>query len=107
MERAIRETERRRKIQGEYNLEHGITPETIQKEIREFLPELQRDKTAKKQRAMTHEKAKNLSDRELADLIHKREAEMFELAKNLKFEQAAKIRDELKELRKQLVGVTS
>jgi len=106
MQHAINETERRRKIQIESNKERGITPETIRKEIREFMPEIERKSTPKKQRAV-QQKTKDMSDKELAKLIKKLEAEMFGAAKELQFEKAARLRDEIKGLRKELIGVKS
>ncbi len=97
MERALEETARRRRIQLEYNERHGITPETIKKAIKEFMPELGREKRTKAKRS------ERLSLKELADLIKELEAEMFAAAKRLEFERAAKLRDEIQELRKGLL----
>lgn len=103
MERAIAETQRRRKLQLEYNKKHGITPETVKKALREFMPELAREskeKRAKKKLAVKTPAA-------LADLIKELEQEMYAAAKRLEFEKAARLRDEIKELRQELIGVTS
>lgn len=105
MKRALEETHRRRRIQIEYNEKHGITPETIKKAIKEFMPELQREEKDKKRTLKT--KAERLSPKQLADVIKELEQEMFAAAKKLEFERAAKIRDEIKELRKELVGFVS
>lgn len=101
MERAIAETQRRRKLQLEYNEKHGITPETVKKAIKEFMPELTRESTTKEKRA----KKKPMTPAELADLIKELEQEMYAAAKRLEFERAAQLRDEIKELRQELIGI--
>jgi len=106
MARALRETERRRRIQLEYNKKHGITPETVRKAVREFMPELREQKPAKIPRKRRLE-VEALRPEQLAKLIRELEAEMFEAAKNLEFERAAQIRDEIKELRRELTGIPS
>lgn len=93
MERAITETNRRRKLQTAYNLQHGITPRTIRKKIEsivdhELKPEVTRD----------FSELETLED--IAGYIKQREIEMKEAARNLEFEKAAVIRDEVSELRK-------
>jgi excinuclease ABC subunit B len=93
MERAIAETNRRRKLQREYNERHGITPETIRKAIRTGLEvEFQARRMA--QQALTHD-AKEYDRQELIAILEK---EMLEAAERLEFEQAAKLRDQIKEL---------
>ncbi len=104
MKRALRETERRRRIQIEYNEKHGITPETIRKAIKEFMPELQRDKKTKDKTEALKRRAGGLAPKQVADLIKQLEEEMFAAAKKLEFEKAAKLRDEIKELRQELMG---
>ena len=106
MKYAIDETKRRRDIQIEFNKERGIEPTTIRKEIKEFMPEIERKKSPKAKKAVKN-RAKNLSDKELADLIKKMEKDMYAAAKDLQFEKAAKLRDEIKILRKDLIGVKS
>lgn len=101
MERAIAETQRRRKLQLEYNEKHGITPETVKKAIKEFMPELARESTEKQSKKKLVVK----TPAELAELIKELEQEMFTAAKHLEFEKAAKLRDEIKELRQELVGI--
>ncbi|MHC5076362.1 MAG: helicase-related protein, partial [Planctomycetota bacterium] len=94
MQNAIDETNRRRKIQLQYNKEHNITPETIRKEIRKSLTEqIKARKTARQ--------AVQFSDEEFekAELAVQIEKEMFEAAENLDFERAAFLRDQLKELK--------
>jgi excinuclease ABC subunit B len=116
MRRAIAETERRRRIQLEYNRKHGITPETVKKAVQEFMPELRQERAEAEapQRARTtrpklklKEPAEALSPKEIVQLIKQLEAEMHEAAKQLEFERAAELRDEIKELRQQLIGISS
>lgn len=91
MERAIEETVRRREKQMQYNAQHGITPTTIQKDVREIL-EISTHADDKKPR-------KRLSDRERQEIIAKLTAEMRAAAKLLEFEHAAMLRDKIKELK--------
>ncbi|MHC4293309.1 MAG: excinuclease ABC subunit UvrB [Planctomycetota bacterium] len=94
MQNAIDETNRRRKIQLQYNKEHNITPETIKKEIRKSLTEqIKARKTARQAVRFSDEEFEKV---ELAAQIEK---EMFEAAKNLDFERATFLRDQLKELK--------
>ena len=90
MEIAINETARRRKIQEEYNKEHGIVPKTIIKEIRDLISN--EDEVTKKD-----EKGK-LSKKEKVDLIDKLTKEMNSAARNLDFERAMELRDIIFEL---------
>jgi excinuclease ABC subunit B len=104
MRAAIRETDRRRKIQLAYNREHGITPETVQKgisDLTDFLAMESRAAPARRRRAQRD----GLEIRGPADLeriIVELEEEMLAAAEELRFEEAARIRDELKELRRDL-----
>lgn len=88
MEKAIKETERRRKIQEEYNKEHSITPKTIIKEIREVVTNQQEEP-----------KEIKMSKQDKQNLIVKIEAEMKEAAKIMDFERAMELRDILFELK--------
>ena len=92
MERAISETVRRRQIQEQYNKEHGITPKTIKKGVREVLEITSKEKLDKRSR-------KRMSKREKDALIQKLTAEMKEAAKLLEFEHAAYLRDKINELK--------
>lgn len=93
MERAISETYRRREIQQRYNREHGITPKTIQKEIREVLEISTRENT-------TTKSGRRLTPKEKEALIAKMTADMRNAAKLLEFEHAAFLRDEIIKLQK-------
>jgi len=92
MRKAISETNRRRKIQNEYNKAHGITPKTIVKDIRAPI-----EITSKKE-AEKLEKAKNLSADQKKKLIDKLTADMKRAAKDLDFETAAMLRDKIRRL---------
>jgi excinuclease ABC subunit B len=94
MHRAIDETDRRRELQLAYNEEHGITPETIIKEIRSSLQDMVKShKVAAEAISITEDQL----DR--AELITMLEKEMLEAAEALEFEQAARLRDRIKELK--------
>ncbi len=104
MRTAIRETDRRREIQLAYNREHGITPETVQKgisEISDFLAMESRAAPARRRRR--RDDGRPISEpAQLEKLIVELEEEMLAAAEELRFEEAARIRDELKELRRDL-----
>jgi excinuclease ABC subunit B len=94
MQRAIDETDRRRKIQLKYNQDHNITPETIQKEIRRGLMEqVKARKVAREAVRFGH------TEYEKVELVTQIEKEMLEAAKVLDFERAAFLRDQLRELK--------
>lgn len=95
---AIKETERRRRIQMAYNEKHGITPKTVKKKMTSLFTEIekQREKTAKKNLELEAKAEK----RPLDVIIKEKEKQMRDAAKHLEFELAALLRDELKELRK-------
>ena len=92
MKEAIEETSRRRSIQEKYNKEHGIIPQTINKQIREVVSNV--DTESKKSN-------KKLSKKELEKNMELIEQEMREAAKNLDFERAMELRDILFEMRSQ------
>jgi len=100
MRRAIEETNRRRKIQMSYNQEHGITPQGIKKAIKGITDQL---KVVAESRAQ-YTVATGIPKDEIARLIKSLEYQMKAAAKNLEFEKAALIRDQILELRKELVG---
>jgi excinuclease ABC subunit B len=97
MERAINETERRRKLQMEFNEKHGITPTTIRKALQKELVEGEKYQSTSGVMAI----AEDASAREIKDIIIDLEADMHLAAKNLEFERAAELRDRIKELREE------
>jgi excinuclease ABC subunit B len=113
MERAIGETKRRREMQVAYNLEHGINPQTIRKAVGDILELLRPSESAPVpgkenrrrgagERAKVEREIKNLPQQELARLIQTLELEMNEAAGDLKFEYAARLRDEIRDLKREL-----
>ncbi|AFZ43820.1 Excinuclease ABC subunit B [Halothece sp. PCC 7418] len=105
MDYAIQETERRRKMQIEYNEKHGITPQPIVKKqnnsILAFL-DISRRLNAQ-QLEMVYEQADDLPLDKIPQLVEQLEAEMKEAAENLEFEKAANLRDRVKKLREKLL----
>ncbi len=111
MQAAIDETQRRRKVQIAYNEEHGINPQTIRKAVGDILSLLRPDDTAplpgkdrrrQRERDKVQRELKSLPQQELARLIQTLEEEMHEASAELKFEYAAKLRDEINDLRREL-----
>ncbi len=96
MEKAIKETYRRRAIQLEYNEKNNITPQTIKKEIRNVL------EITSKEKVNSQTKDKQLSKAEKKELIEKLTREMKEAAKMLEFEHAAFLRDKIQSLKNDL-----
>ena len=99
MKRAIDETNRRRKIQQEYNEEHGITPQTIKKAVRDLIAVSKAIAETENQMAKDPE---SMTRDELTALIKKVEKQMRTAAADLNFEQAAELRDKMIELKKAL-----
>ena len=97
MERAISETNRRRRIQDEYNKAHGIVPKTIIKGIRDIIDMGASSEDKGKSRADKKKKKLTASERE--KLIEQYTREMKDAARSLEFEKAAYLRDEIKKLR--------
>ncbi|MDY4949086.1 MAG: excinuclease ABC subunit UvrB [Clostridium cadaveris] len=96
MDKAIKETNRRRKIQMEYNEKHGITPQTIIKDIRDVLEVTKVAESAEDYKV--NEEIKK--EENIPKLIEKYTEEMMEAAKNLQFERAAELRDIIQKLKK-------
>ena len=96
MKAAMDETERRRKIQDDYNKAHGIVPKTIIKSVREIL------EISKSAEETQRKAGRKLTRREVEEEIERTEKQMKEAAKMLEFEYAAILRDRLVELRKEL-----
>jgi|CXWL01.1.fsa_nt_gi excinuclease ABC subunit B len=112
MERAIGETNRRRKVQADYNIEHGTSPTTVIKEVRETIRSYQSDAVAEVVAqygsAATEEVGQNGSPVRIEDLpllIDSLEKQMKDCAKAMEFERAAQVRDEIQRLR-QLMGTS-
>ena len=97
MKAAIEETNRRRGIQQEYNEEHGITPQTIKKAVRDLISV---SKVIAKEELRLEKDPESMSDKELDDLIAKIEKNMKKAAMDLDFETAAELRDKMAELKK-------
>ena len=95
MDRAIKETERRRKIQMDYNKEHGIIPKTIKKDVRDVIGSIMVTEESE-----TYEvDSTGLSENDKAKLIKEYTDEMKDAAKNLQFERAAELRDMINDLK--------
>ena len=97
MRAAIEETNRRRGIQQAYNEEHGITPQTIKKAVRDLISV---SKAIAKEELRLEKDPESMSDKELDDLIAKVEKNMKKAAMELNFETAAELRDKMTELKK-------
>jgi excinuclease ABC subunit B len=107
MKAAIEETDRRRARQVAFNLEHGIVPVGISKPIKDMIEGAYDADEAKETRKAAQEEARYdaLSEKQLDQRLRKVEKEMLEAARNLEFERAASLRDELKTLRDRLMMV--
>ncbi|WP_324668197.1 excinuclease ABC subunit UvrB [Geochorda subterranea] len=106
MRRAIEETNRRRRLQLEYNEKHGIVPRTIQKAVTDIVQAWRAEQEQEKDRSLRslQRKAKEMAPDELAALIRSLEEEMYQAARELAFERAAELRDQIKALRQELHG---
>jgi excinuclease ABC subunit B len=105
MRKAIAETDRRRSIQLAYNEEHGITAATVKKGISDMAEFLAMESSAPKRRRRRREETAAKTPEELEKLVVELEEEMLAAAEDLRFEEAARIRDELKELRADLDAI--
>ena len=107
MQRAINETNRRRRLQEKYNAEHGIDPQTIRKKISDILELVQSEVPAadRRRREITQRQPLDVTGDDLSRLIISLEEEMHVAAKELRFEYAARLRDEVAELRRELKQV--
>ena len=106
MKRAIGETERRRAKQIAHNLAEGITPRSITKQVRDMIDGVVSDKTAKDdlKAAQAAAEVEAMSEKDLGKRIKLLEKQMLEHARNLEFEKAARVRDQLALLREQAFG---
>lgn len=98
MENAINETNRRRMIQKEYNLENGIEPKTISKNIKEIIKITEKEENYEINEIEV--KFENMKNKEREEYLVKLEKKMKKAAKNLKFEEAAYLRDKIKDFKK-------
>lgn len=94
MEKAIKETNRRRAIQEQYNKEHNITPQTIKKDIRDTISAIKLEDISVEYKLEKTE--------DIQEVISKLTDEMLKYAANMEFEKAAEIRDKIKELELQI-----
>lgn len=106
MKKAIGETERRRTKQVEHNTLHGITPKGVFKQVRDLIDGVYSEKAGKEAQEREIEKARieDMSERDIAKEIKRLEKLMMEHARNLEFENAARVRDQLANLRAQAFG---
>jgi excinuclease ABC subunit B len=99
---AIEETNRRREIQRQYNVDHGITPETIVKGISDIAEFIQQEAKVPRSSRRKRTRETEMSPEEIEKLIVELEEEMLAAADDLRFEYAAKLRDEIRDLRREL-----
>jgi len=106
MKKAIGETERRRARQVAYNEEHGITPRSIVKQVRDLIDGVYSEKASKEKEKQELQRAmvEDMSERDIAKEIKRLERQMLEHARNLEFEKAAATRDRLALLKEQAFG---
>jgi len=105
MKRAINETNRRRRRQREWNEEHGIDPQTVRKRVSDILELVQTEAAPaadRRRREVERRAPIDLEGEDLARLVMGLEEEMHEAAKELRFEYAARLRDEINELKREL-----
>jgi len=106
MKTAIGETQRRRQIQMGYNAEHGIDPQTVQRKVNDILLSLRGDQgpsaTAPTKPRRQRAKREEMPTEELERLVQSLEEEMHQAAKDLRFEYAARLRDEVHDLKREL-----
>ncbi len=106
MKKAISETERRRIKQTQFNLDNGITPKSIVKKVRDLIDGVYSEKSSKaaEQRELDRAHVEDMSDKDVSKQIKRLEKQMIDHAKNLEFEKAARVRDQLALLREQAFG---
>ncbi|KQV48875.1 excinuclease ABC subunit B [Pelomonas sp. Root1217] len=105
MRKAISETERRRAKQIAFNEENGITPRSVQKRIKDLIDGVYSAESGRDDaKLLAAAKVEDMSEKDLAKRIAQLEKQMLEHARNLEFEQAARIRDQLGQLREQAFG---
>ncbi|AIY65808.1 excinuclease ABC subunit UvrB [Pseudoalteromonas piratica] len=106
MKRAIDETERRRSIQHQYNIDNGITPQALNKKITDIMDvgEQVDEKDTKQRKSPTAINKEILSADEINKKIKQLESDMLAFARDLEFEKAAKVRDEIQQLHQELIN---
>ena len=109
MKKAMGETERRRIKQIAHNEAHGITPRSIVKRVRDLIDGVYSEKAGKdaerlEQEAMQRAQVEEMSEKDISREIKRLEKLMLEHARNLEFEQAARVRDQLTKLKDRAVG---
>ncbi len=106
MAKAMGETERRRNKQIAFNLEHNITPKSVVKRIKDLIDGVYSEKSGKEADKLLMQKAlvEDMSEKDVSREIKRLEKQMVEHAKNLEFEKAAKVRDQLHMLKEQAFG---
>ena len=109
MERALAETGRRREKQLAYNAEHGIVPRGVKKEIRDIIDGVYRGPDVAKPASRRVEETDfgALDEKSLSARLKELEARMMDFARNLDFEKAAQVREEIKHLREQAFGASA
>ncbi|KAF1020344.1 MAG: UvrABC system protein B [Paracidovorax wautersii] len=110
MRRAIDETERRRTKQTAYNVAHGITPRTVSKKIKDLIDGVYSNKAddgdGRAAPDLMRAMVEDMSEKDMAKEIKRLEKQMFEHAKSLEFEQAARVRDQLAQLKSRAFGAS-
>lgn len=108
MKKAIGETERRRQKQIAHNEAHGITPRSIQKKVRDLIDGVYSEKASKEQEKQELQRAmvEDMSEKDISRKIKQLEKQMLEHARNLEFEKAARVRDQLALLKEQAFGAS-
>ncbi len=109
MKKAIGETERRRGAQVTHNLAHGITPRSIVKQVKDLIDGVYSEKAGKEAEklerdAMQRAQVEDMSEKDISREIKRLEKLMMEHARNLEFEKAARVRDQLGSLKAQAFG---
>jgi excinuclease ABC subunit B len=106
MRKAMGETERRRRKQIEFNLANGITPRGVVKRVRDLIDGVYSEKTGQDESRLDQQAmaVDEMSEKDLAREVKRLEKAMLEHAKNLEFEKAARVRDQLARLKQQVLG---
>jgi excinuclease ABC subunit B len=107
MQKALDEMERRRKIQIEYNKKHGITPKGIEKAVHDIMEgaySTEKDKIEKLQIEDEYLQYLKMPPNKLARKLEQLEKKMYQHAKNLEFEEAANLRDQIHKIREEVFG---